>query len=108
MNSLPCALARPFIVAAVLDGSELSSRLSTHRDSCLRCQATEARTRVTGRSLRALDLPISDPPAGLAEAVAVRLDEAPPGTGKPIGLAVSGAVVVAMIIVAIRHRRQSS
>ncbi len=105
MSSMACVVARPFIVASVLDGEPLSERVAGHRDSCLRCQATEARVRATGRSLKAMDQPVTVP-VGLTARVVDGLDqplveESPPAVGRALGIAALAAVVV---VVARRNR----
>lgn len=106
MSSLHCALARPLIVAGVLDGKPVGPRVAEHRDACLRCQATEARARATGRSLRRLELVGADAPAGLTTAVASRLDEPPPAGRHPVGVTFALAVGVAGFLVFLRRIRR--
>lgn len=99
MSSVQCIVARPFIVASVMDGEPLTERVAEHRDACLRCQATEARVRATGRSLRAMNEQVAVP-AGLADAVVGALDmpfdegPTPPAVRRALGLAAAAAIVV--------------
>jgi ferric-dicitrate binding protein FerR (iron transport regulator) len=106
MTSLHCVLARPLIVAGVLDGKPIGPRVAEHRDVCLRCQATEARARATGRSLRKLELVGADAPAGLATAVVSKLDEpTPPPARRSVGVTFALALGVAGFVVFLRRIR---
>jgi hypothetical protein len=106
MSSLSCALARPLIVAGVLDGKPVGPRVAEHRNACLRCQATEARARATGRSLRKLELVGADAPAGLTTAVVSKLDEPPPAVRRPVGVTFAVVLGVAGGLVMLRRIRR--
>lgn len=106
MSSLHCALARPLIVAGVLDGRPVGPRVAEHRDACLRCQATEARARATGRSLRKLELVGADAPPGLTTAVVSQLDVPPPAARRPVGVTFALVVAVAGLVVFLRRIRR--
>jgi hypothetical protein len=108
MSPLQCALARPLIVASVFDGRPMGPRVKEHRDGCLRCQATEARSRATGRSLRKLELVTADAPAGLTQAVRAGIDQPVEHSGEPRPYRLAFAVVVGIagFLVAVRRLKR--
>lgn len=108
MSTVVCVLARPLIVAAVLDGDQTPGWVAAHRDRCLKCQATEARARSTGRSMRMLEaVGAGGSPPDLADSVVSALDrsdtDARPAPSVPWFAVVAG--VAALIVMARRLRR---
>jgi len=103
---MPCVVARPLIVASVLDGTPLSDSVAAHRAQCLKCQAAEARAKAMSRTLRTLE-PEPVESIGLAERVGSRLgvEETPQEFPKKT-VAVSAVVAVATIVVVARKVRR--
>ncbi len=109
MTTMVCALSRPLIVASVLDGARPPDWVEQHQARCLRCQATEARARTTGRSMRNLEsVGAAVPPPGLTDSVVSGLDRPESDSQAPAALPwFAVAAGLAAVIVVVRRRRTS-
>lgn len=104
--NLSCVIARPMVIASVMDGTALSDRVAAHRGQCLKCQAAEARTKAMGRTLRTWE-PEQVDSIGLAERVEPQLDGGDEAHKVPVKtVAVSTVVVAALAVVVVRKLRR--